>query len=111
MRQDDASQKNPESSGSFCRRVALLNVDDLASIAEMFGLRQEGREVSLVEDGRQFNEFAFQCDGQAHDREKVRKLESKFNIAHVSLRNSGPLGDRQLREPTLHADLAHAFSE
>jgi len=74
-------------------------------------LRQERGQFRLVEDRRQFGDFAFECDRQAYDREEVRQFESKLNITHVSLRNAGSFGDCLLRQTTLHADLSHAVPE
>jgi hypothetical protein len=74
-------------------------------------LRQDRRQVGLVEDANQVSYFALQRNCQAKDGQKVRELDSQLHRTHVRLWDADPFGERLLAQPAFQTDLANASAE
>src|SRR5258708_1365909 len=74
-------------------------------------LRQDQRQVGLVEDANQVRHLALQRDCQTKDGQKVRELDSQLHRTHVRLRDSYEFSERLLAKPPFQAHLTNARTE
>src|SRR5258706_15065994 len=74
-------------------------------------LRQDRRQVRLVEDANQVRYFALERNCQAKDGQKVRELDSQLHRAHVRLRDSDAFGERLLAKASFQSHFPDARPE
>src|SRR5437763_10221717 len=74
-------------------------------------LRQDRRQVGLVEDANQVSYFALQRNCQAKYGQKVRELDSQLHRTHVCLRDSYEFCERLLAKSSFQSHLADARPE
>src|SRR5216684_1521466 len=74
-------------------------------------LRQDRRQVRLVEDANQLHHLAFQRDGQTKDGEEVRELRSRLHRTDMRLGEAYPFGELLLTQASLQTHFAKACSE
>jgi len=74
-------------------------------------LRQDRRQVCLVEDTNQIHHLALERNGQPEDGQKIRELRSRLHGAHMRLREAYQFRERLLTEAALQSHFAKARSE
>ncbi len=74
-------------------------------------LRQDRRQVGLVEDANQVRHLAFQRNCQPKHRQKVRELDSHLHRTYMSLGDAYALGERLLTQPALQSHFPKVRAE
>jgi len=74
-------------------------------------LRQDRRQVGLVENANQRHHLALQRDGQTKDCQKVRELRSRLHCTDVRLGEANQFGERLLTQTALQTNFAKTRSE